>query len=379
MQFHIPGCRPEPPDELNAKGVHLTYAGLHRGELTHDSLLQSARRWGEDRSGLLEYVTGRELHAQPADPSRDEHFHCYFSFGKKVHLSNRRTSTVFDLPGRGGRRLHPEIQSIGNLPGDRQRVIEYDMKDGDWRGELREQLVRDKPLRQPVGSDDEGSTDDEPEKGNVPAWARRLQQAANVRVGMQRLFEESPHIYFTQGSRIEQMLTQAVGSPDEKLFTLDDFNQPALDLSLPVVLTGESGSGKSEYAAAHFAHPLICRRRDDLKRATFNTDGIIFDDMDFRDWTIEETIHLLSVEKNRSVGARYSDATIAAWTPLIFTTNKRHGKIFPRAKGEQRRAIRRRHRVVTVAGKLQRLGRAFTAAELLARRSAGKNGPQGPP
>ena len=90
-----------------------------------------------------------------ADPSRDEHFHCYFSFGKKVHLSNRRTSTVFDLPGRGGRRLHPEIQSVGNLPGARQRVIEYDMKDGDWRGELREQLVRDKPLRQPVGSDDD--------------------------------------------------------------------------------------------------------------------------------------------------------------------------------------------------------------------------------
>ena len=41
-----------------------------------------------------------------------------------------------------------------------------------------------------------------------------------------------------------------VGSPDEKLFTLDDFNPPALDLSLPVVLTGESGSGTSEYAAA---------------------------------------------------------------------------------------------------------------------------------
>ena len=208
MQFHIPGCRPEPSDELNAKGLHLTFAGLHRGELSHASLLQSARRWGQDRGGLLEYVTGRELHPQPADPRRDEHFHCFFAFGKKVHLTNRRTSQVFDLPGRGGRRLHPEIQSVGNLPGDRQRVIEYDMKDGDWRGELREQLVRDKPLRQPVGSDDDGSVDDEPEKGGAPTWARRLQQAANVRVGMQRLFEESPHIYFTQGSRIEQMLMQ---------------------------------------------------------------------------------------------------------------------------------------------------------------------------
>ena len=47
--------------------------------------------------------------------------------------------------------MHPEIQSVGNLPGDRQRVIEYDMKDGDWRGELRTQLVRNDPQRTRYG------------------------------------------------------------------------------------------------------------------------------------------------------------------------------------------------------------------------------------
>ena len=150
MQFHIPGCSEKVSDELNSKMLHITYAGLHRGELTHESLLASARRWAETRKGLLEYVTGKEKHAQPADPNRDEHYHCYFKFGQKVHIANRRTTTIFDLPGRGGRRLHPEIQAVGNLPGDRQRVIEYDMKEGDWAGELRTQLVLDKTPKKRV-------------------------------------------------------------------------------------------------------------------------------------------------------------------------------------------------------------------------------------
>ena len=139
---------------------------------------------------------------------------------------------------------------------------------------------------------------------------------------------------------------------------------------------GPSGTGKTEYAAAHFDSPLVVRRRDDLKRATFHTDGIIFDDMTFKEWEVEEVIHLLSIEKNRSISARYTDAELPAF---IFTTNKKRGKIFPRARGEQKRAIARRHRCVEVRGPLQQLGRALTAQELQARRSAGRNGPQGPP
>ena len=75
MQHVIPGCRPEPPDELSSKGIHLTFAALVPGELTHESLLRSARVWAQDSGGLIEYVTGREKHPQPADPRRDEHFH----------------------------------------------------------------------------------------------------------------------------------------------------------------------------------------------------------------------------------------------------------------------------------------------------------------
>ena len=33
MQFHIPGCKPEPVARLAAAKIHLTYAGLYPSEL----------------------------------------------------------------------------------------------------------------------------------------------------------------------------------------------------------------------------------------------------------------------------------------------------------------------------------------------------------
>lgn len=61
---------------------------------------------------------------------------------------------------------------------------------------------------------------------------------------------------------------------------------------MPVVLHGDTLFCKSAYAKAHFEHPLIVRRRDDLKRMSGQTDGIIFDDVNFRDWSAEDTICL---------------------------------------------------------------------------------------
>ena len=78
-------------------------------------------------------------------------------------------------------------------------------------------------------ADDNGASDNEAGENNEagerergPSWARRLQQAASVRDGMQRLFEEAPAVYFQAGTRIEPMLTQAIGA-------LGDF-QPHRDL-----------------------------------------------------------------------------------------------------------------------------------------------------
>ena len=380
MNFVIPGCKPEPPLRAAAKRLHLTFAALYPGELDHTKLLNAARRWGSTRLGLREYVTGREKHTQPADPQRDEHFHMYISFGKKADLPDRLRSTVFDMTGRDGRTLHPEIQAVGPTPGDRERVINYDMKDGDWKGELVTPLVhdeqRDATEQAAAGSDD----DDDDSTDSTPAWAKMLNKATSVREGMELLAEKAPHIYYSQGTRIEPMLAKRVGTgPHVQLFTLDDFNRPALDLDFPTVLHGSTDCGKTAFAKAHFECPLIVRRRDDLKKMSGAYDGIIFDDCNFRDWTPEDAICLLDWDESRSLPARYSDAYVEADIPLIFTTNRKPSKIFPRASTKkQRDAIKRRYTAVEVTGPLQQGGRPFTPAEKRARREAGRNGPQGP-
>ena len=84
-----------------------------------------------------------------------------------------------------------------------------------------------------------------------------------------------------------------------KLFKLADFNRPKLPLDLPTVLYGATSCGKSEYALAHFDRPCVIRRPDDLKRVSAHTDGLVFDDCDFRSWSPEDTICLRSCSSAR--------------------------------------------------------------------------------
>ena len=272
---------------------------------------------------------------------------------------------------------------MGPLPGDRQRVIEYDIKENDWVGELVSQLVSDKTAKERVttagDSDDAADDDDADDVKDQPKWAQRLKQASSVADGMKRLYEEAPAVYFMQGGRIQPMLAQSKGDANEKLFTLADFSRPRLDLSKPVLLHGKTNTGKTEFAEAHFESPTIVRTRDDLKRATFFSDGIIFDDFDFSTWKAEELIHLLSWNKSRSLPARYCDAHIEANTPIIITSNKKPKKLFTVGNSAQRHAIARRFRPVKVDGPLRGLGGRFTVDEMRARREAGRNGPRGPP
>lgn len=378
MEFIIPGCRPAPPLRVSGKMLHLTYAALYADELQHDFLLTAARQWATNRHGLREYVIARELHQEPADPERATHFHLYVKYGKKIDLLDRFHTTVFDLRGRDQRILHPEIQTVMNTPGDRERVIRYDMKDGDYIGELETALVDD-PRRDQQEADEHGDDDDAEGADKVPKWARMLNKANSVREGMMLLADMVPHVYYTRGSAIKQMLAERVGIPQTKLFSLADFIWPALDLDMPIVLHGDTAYCKTAYAKAHFDHPLVVRRPDDLKRISGPTDGIIFDDCTFRNWSAEDALCLLDWDEARSLPARYSDAFIEADIPIIFTTNRRPQKIFPRAESaKQRRAIKRRYRAVEVSVCLARNGRPATPAEKRARREAGQNGPRGP-
>ena len=79
-----------------------------------------------------------------------------------------------------------------------------------------------------------------------------------------------------------------------------------------------------------------------------------------------------------SLGARYTDAFIEAFTPLIFTSNMKN--IFPAGGNRQQtKAIRRRFKRIRIGAKLMAGGRLLTHKEKTVRRSAGQAGPRAPP
>ena len=64
--------------------LHLMCAGLYPGELSFDDILSSARRWATSRTGLRQYMIGREKYPEPLDPAHHEHFHVFVHFGKCI-------------------------------------------------------------------------------------------------------------------------------------------------------------------------------------------------------------------------------------------------------------------------------------------------------
>ena len=171
MQFHVPGTKVDPPLRINGQRVLVTYSALYPGELTFDTSLAACHSWGDARRGLREYAIGLELHAQPAHPGRPEHVHIYVEVGKAFDLRDRRHTMLFDLAGYGGRVLHPEVRQVDRHDGDRQRVIKYVIKDGDYVSELHTPLVED--AGRDAGSDDEAS---------VLSWAQMLNKVRSLTI-----------------------------------------------------------------------------------------------------------------------------------------------------------------------------------------------------
>ena len=251
MQFHIPGCKPEAPKRVHAISIHLTYAGLGTGELNFESILSTARQWGGVRYGLREYMIGREQHEQPTDPNRPEHFHCYFKFGKRVDVRDRLHTTVFDLTGENGRVLHPELQGVGGSAADRENVIKYDMKQNDWRSELIVPLAVDPQRDEATAADEaEDGGDEDAAERKTPGWAKMLNGCTTVKQGMEMLAAKAPAVYYLNGSRIEPMLAKRLPVTAVSIYTLDDFNKPALELDKPTVLYGKTETGAPAPARA---------------------------------------------------------------------------------------------------------------------------------
>ncbi len=143
---------------------------------------------------------------------------------------------------------------------------------------------------------------------------------------------------------------------DVAMFEKDKFpwtEEHKLDWSKTIILWGESGIGKTQWALSLFKKPLLVSHIDQLALFDKTYDGIVFDDMNFTGaengkgaWPRGSQIHLVDQDNHRNIHIRYEIATIPAHTKKIFTTNEEGGWVVTLDD----KAIRRRVQVIELAG-----------------------------
>jgi len=138
-------------------------------------------------------------------------------------------------------------------------------------------------------------------------------------------------------------------------YAMASFNRPPLDLTLPVLLYGESDCGKTQYAKAHFENPLIARHNEAVKQfdSSFH-DGIVFDDMTFKKSSLEDIQHLLDMDEDSTMRCLHGSYTIPAGTKKIFCSNQSdifHPAAWLGLNAAQKHSIERRYTSVQILTK----------------------------
>lgn len=180
------------------------------------------------------------------------------------------------------------------------------------------------------------------QKTDVNAAFKEAFSAETVQAGLEIIKEKRARDYCLYGDTIERSLKKAHSKPFVPKYKIGDFNQPAQDLSKPVLFCGPTNIGKTQFAISHFQRPLVCSHIDNLKQLSPDNDGIIFDDMNFNHWPANNVIHLLDSDIDRSLHVRWGTVTIPANTKKIFTYNSDNPFYLDTVKQETKDAIERR-------------------------------------
>lgn len=164
-------------------------------------------------------------------------------------------------------------------------------------------------------------------RNDLETVAQAIADGASIR----DLYQDHPVAMIRYGKGIKDLHSQANPVVEEVKFKLDDFPtwEPVTDWSKSYVFYGPAGTGKTQFALAHFKTPLLVSHMDGLTKFDAAThDGIVFDDMSFRHLPRESQIHVVDQDNNRDIHARYQCASIPRHTKKIFTCNEESHPIF---------------------------------------------------
>lgn len=145
---------------------------------------------------------------------------------------------------------------------------------------------------------------------------------------------------------------------------LDEFRQEVVEETLKdfdpkkqsLILKGPTDMGKTEFSKAIIKYitkknPLFCSNLNKLVHREWGQ-GIIFDDMNFKEIRRSKAIALTDVANDRDIRVLFGIHTINAGTPRIFTTNEEIEDYLPY---DEHGAIDRRIKIVD----LTKFGRLF--------------------
>lgn len=139
-----------------------------------------------------------------------------------------------------------------------------------------------------------------------------------------------------------------------------------------LVLMGEAGYGKTQYAKSFFQTPLVVRHMDKLKMFDENYhDGVVFDDMSFAKYKRENVVHIFDTEEDQDINVKNAMITLPPWVPKVFCTNRelrvykqdRFGEVLldtdksfmpPKLDQEQLDAVDRRCHIVHITSDLRK-------------------------
>lgn len=140
------------------------------------------------------------------------------------------------------------------------------------------------------------------------------------------LREQAPIDFFYKQSSIETQLKSMFPTPFKHLYTLNEYIKSPLIFTpgkkgMIYVLHGPTNTGKTGFACAHFKNPAIISMSNDVDQINRFTDGLVIDDMLFRQYNASTLIHLCDSEYERHFNIKYSIAKIPPGMPKIFTCN----------------------------------------------------------
>lgn len=190
--------------------------------------------------------------------------------------------------------------------------------------------------------------------GEVPAFNKNqnLSETLNEAVKFDTFNEAMEHIrktdfatYVMSYKKLFTFFENYYATGDLSKFKPEDFVSPLrkLPVNKTLVFIGPTAFGKTQFALAHFLHPLRITCKQDWNRFREGvTDGIVLDDIHFNDWKPNTLLHTVDVENASTQDVKYGAVRIPAGIPRIICINS-ESELWPaNIEPEKKEAIQRR-------------------------------------